>query len=151
MARLGKIIRYHPKFSLGFLRDENGCMTSNPEETLDILAKSSFPGCCDVGGHRNPNTTLFRPEKAEWRSHDRIRKAFADFSPHKSGGPDNIKPIALQNLSDSFIEKLGKIYDASITCRCTPYARRESKVIYIPKMGTTTHDEAKSFRPITLT
>ena len=90
-------------------------MSSTPEETLDILAKSSFPGCSDIGGQREPKETLFKPLKAEWRSHERIKKAFADFSPHKSGGPDNIKPIALQSLSDSFIEKLSNVYDASLT------------------------------------
>ena len=151
MAQIGKIIRYHPKFSLGFLRDSQGRMSSSPEETLDILSRNSFPGCSDFICEREPRNDLFEQLKAEWRSKEMIKRAFADFSPHKSGGPDQLKPIALQSLPDSFVERLSNIYDASLTSGYTPNIWRNSRVIYIPKPGKDSYEEAKSFRPITLT
>ena len=44
LARLAKIIRYHPKFDLGMLKDENGDLASTPERTLEILTEATFPG-----------------------------------------------------------------------------------------------------------
>ena len=34
LARLAKIIRYHPKFDLGLLKDGNGELANSPERTL---------------------------------------------------------------------------------------------------------------------
>ena len=44
MARLAKIMRYHPKFSLGLIRNPNGNMSSTPEESLELLTNATFPG-----------------------------------------------------------------------------------------------------------
>ena len=152
MARLAKIMRYHPKFSLGMLRRSDGNMANSPEESLEILTSTSFPGSMEI---ENPEPLeagpKFKPISAPWRSLERIKMALGSFAPFKASGIDGIKPHALQHLPDNFLNNLKNIYDASITCGYTPLAWRESKVIYIPKMGKSTYDEAKSFRPITLT
>ena len=64
-----------------------------------------------------------------------MKRAFADFSAYKASGPDGIKPVVLHNLPDIYLSKLLTIYDASITSGYTPLSWRQSKVIYIPKMG----------------
>ena len=70
----------------------------------------------------------------------------------KAAGPDGIKPVALQNLPDSYIERLGKLYDAVIESEYNPMEWRKAKVIfYLCKPGKDAYDTAKSFRPISLT
>ena len=43
LARLAKIICYHPKFSLGLLKRKDGSMAGTPEESLEILTNATFP------------------------------------------------------------------------------------------------------------
>ena len=103
MARIAKVIRYHLKLSLGFLKDRNGRMSSYPEETLEILARSSFPDCTEAHQDHKPKKAsdqLFESKSEDWRSLQMKKKAFRDFSPMKAGGPDQFKPIALQHLPD---------------------------------------------------
>ena len=128
-------------------------MSNTPEESLEILTNATFPGSIpkdDAIQPRQPDTP-FTPETSEWRMLDRLRRALNEFSPYKASGTDGIKPIVLHSLPDTFLSKLLKIYDASITSGYTPSAWRESKVIYIPKLGKPTYDTPKAFRPITLT
>lgn len=157
LARLAKIIRYHPKHTIGLLRRENGTMTSTPEQTLELLTNSTFPGSVQVNPDSGTTYTLaqmrkFTPKEAEhWLSTDMVREAFSDFGPLKAAGPDGIKPILLKHLPHNFITKLQTIYSSTIQSGYTPAIWRKSKVIYIPKTGKETYVKPKSFRPITLT
>ena len=67
LARLAKIIRYHPKFSLGLLKRTDGSMASTPEESLEILTNATFPGSTTdtLNNEYNPNPNAkFKPQKA---------------------------------------------------------------------------------------
>ena len=92
---------------------------------------------------------LTKPEK--WMSTEMMRAAFNEFGPMMAFGPDGIKPLLLQSIPDNYLTNLEAICGSSIQSGFTPTALRDSKVIYIPKIGKDTYDTAKSFRPITLT
>ena len=116
LARLAKIIRYHPKFSLGLLKRTDGSMASTPEESLEILTNATFPGSVTVNLNEEQNSansplTKFKPQTAEWRTVERLKRAMGEFSPMKASGPDNIRPIVLHNLPDIFLSKLLKTYE----------------------------------------
>ena len=153
-------MRYQPKYAIGLLKDANGMMTTTPEETLEVLASTSFPGnraakteeehIRDLITRSNKKGSS-NPETADWRNIDRIKKAVASFSPMKAAGPDEVKPIVLQNLPDAYLGKLSTIYDAVMTSGYNPREWRKAKVVYISKPGKDTYGTAKSFRPISLT
>ena len=97
-------------------------MANTPEESLEILTNATFP-CSVPKSHENHQTSPdipFTPETAEWRTVERLRRALTEFSPFKASGPDGIKPVVLHNLPDSYLSKLLKLYDASITSGYSP-------------------------------
>ena len=160
VARFAKIMRYQPKYAIGLLRKSDGSFTQTPEETIELLSCNSFPGSTLARSEDERKRLLanasrakgaFRANQAEWRSLNRIKDAIKTFSPMKAAGPDDIKPIILQNLPDSYLERLGKLFDAVITAGYNPTTWRKARVVYISKAGKDSYDSPKSFRPISLT
>ena len=153
LARLVKIIRYHPKYSIGLLRRSDGRMTDSQEQTLELLTNTSFPGSkaweADNAPPQRKPFALKTPEK--WMTIDMIKSAFNDLGPMKAAGPDEIRPILLQHAPLKFLKNLQNIYCSSIQSGYSQARWRDSKVIYIPKVGKDAYDVAKSCRPITLT
>ena len=153
LARLVKIIRYHPKYSIGLLRRSDGRMTDSQEQTLELLTNTSFPGSkaweADNAPPQRKPFALKTPEK--WMTIDMIKSAFNDLGPMKAAGPDGIRPILLQHAPLKFLKNLQNIYCSSIQSGYSQARWRDSKVIYIPKVGKDAYDVAKSCRPITLT
>ena len=72
------------------------------------------------------------------------------FGPHKAAGPDDIKPIVLQNLPDRFLEGLVRIYTACMKLGYTPKCWRTSTVSFLPKPNKVDWSNPQSFRPISL-
>ena len=110
-SRFAKIMRYQPKYAIGLLRNEQGVMTSTPEETLEVLANSSFPMHTRIETEASQDAILraksikrgkFTPKTAEWRSVERVKKAIHSFLTMKAAGPDEVRPIVLQNLPDEY-------------------------------------------------
>ena len=65
-----------------------------------------------------------------------LTKAAVDsMDPYKAGGPDEVKPVILQNLPDSGIELLQAIFEACIERSYTPRSWRTSRTVFIPKEG----------------
>ena len=87
---------------------------------------------------------------SDWISVDLIKLALDGFEVKKSPGPDEIKPILFQYLSDNVLKYLELIYKSCIYLRYTPKLWRETKVIFIPKPGKVDYRVPKSFRPISL-
>ena len=48
MARLGKIIRHHPRYEVGLVKNSEGNFTTSPEESLQAIADQNFPGSIPV-------------------------------------------------------------------------------------------------------
>ena len=107
-------MRYQPQYAIGLLRDQQGHRTTNPEETIEILASTSFPNSHEMGTEEEFKVNLkklsdskgkFTPKTDQWRNKDRIKEAINSFDPMKAAGPDGIKPIVLQALPDNYIGK----------------------------------------------
>jgi ribonuclease HI len=79
-----------------------------------------------------------------------IHKAFKQFKPHKTAGPDQIVPIILHNLPEETLDIIVRLYKATIYLKYTPRLWRQSETIFIPKPGKDTYNTVESFRPITL-
>ncbi|KAG8177831.1 hypothetical protein JTE90_002665 [Oedothorax gibbosus] len=59
-------------------------------------------------------------------------------------------PIMIQKADESVIPVLTRIYRASLALGHIPKIWQKSRVVFIPKPGKNSHDQAKSFRPISL-
>ena len=69
----------------------------------------------------------------------------------KAAGPDDLKPIILQNLDSRSITELTIIYKVCLTLSYVPKDWCGSNVIFIPKPGKESYDNPKSYRPVSLT
>ena len=69
----------------------------------------------------------------------------------KAAGPDDLRPIVLQNLNDESFEELKTIYRASLALGYIPKLWCKSVVVFISKPGKASYDNSKSYRPISLT
>ena len=79
-----------------------------------------------------------------------VISAFKKFKPYKAAGPDDLKPMVLQQLPDNAIEALTLEYQACIALKHTPTMWCRTKVIFLPKPGKVSYDIPKDYRPIYL-
>ena len=86
-----------------------------------------------------------------WITDNLITQAIYSFDKDKAAGPDECKPILLQHLPPPAITRLNILYTACISLGYTPSQWRTSKTIFIPKNGRSNYQDARSFRPISLT
>ena len=79
--------------------------------------------------------------------------AVKSFGPNKTGGPDSLKPQALQYFVENktALSRLTKLFQSMIELGYSPKSWCEAKVIFLQKPGKTDYSEPKSFRPISLT
>jgi ribonuclease HI len=160
MAKLNKIINTQPKYSIGLLKKADGSFTNSIEESIELVLKKSFPGSTPYSkkveeeleeiSRLSNELGLIESVEHKHISVRKIKEAISSTPAHKACGPDEIKPIVLQNLPDSAIELLKDIYNGSVTAKYTPLAWRKANVIMIPKPGKPDYQIAKAFRPITL-
>lgn len=152
MSKIMKIIHQQTnQGSLGILENPTTHKpTSSIEESIELLMNEHF-------GETKPTTSkpldklkMVDVKDIPWITPELVLKAISGFSPDKAPGADDIKPIILQNLPESAIKYLTKLYQATITLEYTPQQWRESRVIFIPKAGKPNYNTPKSFRPITL-
>ena len=105
VAKLTKIINAKDNKALGLLSHDDGTYTASPEETVDLLMNTHFPGSIVPGG---TNDTI-QGAKLEITSQGledsgdisfidtiKVQEAIRTFGPLKAAGPDGFKPIALQ-------------------------------------------------------
>ncbi|KAI5739583.1 hypothetical protein M8J77_020980 [Diaphorina citri] len=97
-----------------------------------------------------------RPTEADWReakavvSMERIQAAVRTFKPFKSPGPDGIYPAFLQEGLETLTPVLCRLFRSSLALRHIPMNWRNARVVFLPKPGRRNLDQAKSYRPITL-
>ena len=81
-----------------------------------------------------------------------VYHAINSFGADKIGGPDNLKPKALQYFiqNEIALKRLTRLYQAIIELGHTPKKWCASKVIFLPKPNKMDYSDAKSYRPISL-
>ena len=62
-----------------------------------------------------------------------MKEAFNDMNAYNAGGPDGMKSIVFQNLSDNMLNRISKIYKACIKLNYTPPQWCEADVIFLAK------------------
>ena len=154
-TRLQKVLSREHSNGVGTLRLDNGLHTSNGRETITELLSAHFPGSTtDLGGvatrislTRRPKwyqaTAIFTPK--------RVEDAIGSFGPYKSPGADGVFPALLQRGADLLVPLLTRAFRSSYALTYIPAAWRRARVVFIPKAGNRPPDEAKSYRPISLT
>ncbi|KAL1446330.1 hypothetical protein WDU94_005475 [Cyamophila willieti] len=158
-ARLQKIMARDPAFGIGNLVKPDGTYTKSGEETLTVLMATHYPEhrCATSNPSDNTVGVLKRiPSRHDWReataiaSETRIRAAVGTFKPYKSPGPDGIYPVMLQKGLDVIIHLLCKLFRSSLAMGYIPRSWRMARAVFLPKPGRKNLDQAKSYRPISL-
>lgn len=142
----------------GLLGSPDNRYTENEEDTLKLLAETHFPNSVIVdGSHSREQEPLQRPSFLDWRQAaiifrpNVVKWAICSFEPYKCPGEDKILPVLLQKGMDIILQDLLKIFRASFAWGYIPTIWSKVNVTYIPKAGTQTRSQPKSYRPISLT
>jgi hypothetical protein len=156
--RLTKILGQGPTKRIGLLKRPDGTSTKTTEDTLKHLLDTHFPGNIEINNEQNTHdNTKHHITTREWIeagkiiTESKIKWAINEFQPYKSPGSDGIYPIMLQKSNDIIEENLYNILRACIAYGYIPKEWRVSKAIFLPKPCKNNYDDAKAFRPISLT
>ena len=154
VAKLTRLAQRQERRDINVMKRDDGSLTDPGKETIDILTKTHFPAASGVrhvtyNNRRNCTTEVLRAKYKSWITNELIVQALGEFE-KKSPGPDGLKPLVFEHLTEKFIDTLNLIYKAAIHLGYTPRLWRETKVIYIAKPGKESYEKPKSFRPISL-
>lgn len=160
-ARIQKTLSKDHSNTIGLIKRPNGAYTESIGESLNVLLKTHFPGSkvqastnemhevsqnngnsCSSRDSRRMAGRIISLEKVIW--------AINSFQPFKSPGKDGIFPALLQKGADLIAPCLTTIFKASYAFGYIPTSWRKVKVVFIPKTGKRPPEEAKSYRPISL-
>ena len=152
-ARMNKIIKSTSdnKVKLEAVYNQNGQLTSNAEETLEVMAQTHFKDC--THDLRAPPFTRTNPPDnltENIYSDERLHEAVKSFDPLKAAGPDTIRPIIIQKAWQQIKDLTRKIMIRNHELQHIPTAWKESLGIFLPKPGKTDYNHPKSYRTITL-
>ena len=158
LSKINKSLALPKNPTVGMLK-KDGIITQSGEETLQVLMDCHFPGSIphiEQGQDEQNFVTLGNcfiknANHLSYITTEKVKAAIMSFGWNKSAGPDDFKPIVLQNLNENSYETLTLLFKASVALGYTPKAWRLSKVVFIPKPGKDTYDDPKSMRPISLT
>jgi hypothetical protein len=127
----------------------DGEFTSNPEEMLQVLFDVHFPGSLMTPVPSDEPQVWYDQEifvePLSWITEDRFIKAVKQFKDCKAAGLDLIK-----HFSNYLINRMCNLYKACITLGYSPQVWRNTKTIFIPKLGREDYSDPRSFRPISL-
>ncbi|XP_017875793.1 uncharacterized protein LOC108622427, partial [Ceratina calcarata] len=108
IARINKILERVEQNNLGLLKRENGTLTNNIKETLELLISEHFPGAMNDSnealtmGAASEDVLSSRGARPDWSlaskiiSEEKISWAIGTFLPYKTPGPDGILPKYLK-------------------------------------------------------
>lgn len=154
-ARLHKILSKDRQIQVDTLRLASGEYVSDERDVLTNLLSVHFPECTDSSDADTVSPSNGGSREA-WRrarsiaTYDDIRRALKSFHPYKSAGVDGIFPALLQHGADILLNPLHEIFSASLALGYIPKLWQQVRVVFIPKPGRASYDEAKSHRPISL-
>ena len=154
LSRLNKIMQRKENNSLGILLNNDSTFCRSPEETMNLLLDTHFPGSSDPVEEDCVSTQdqiyNIKAESVSFITPRKVRLAINSFGNLKAAGVDGIKPIVLKNLGSKRLRRLVDIFKASSLSGYIPKSWRQSKVVFIPKPGKDDYSKARSFRPISL-
>lgn len=135
-----------------YVKRDDGTWSNSSAESLEILLKTHFPGCENTPGEVRTLSTQYSDTNGmeDIISPDRISWAINSFSPYKSPGPDGIIPKMLQSAEDIINPWLCIIFRSCLSLNYIPESWSQVRVVFIPKAGRRSHENAKDFRPISL-
>ena len=153
ISKVVRSLRDNNYNEIDIIKDQEGIFTSNPNETLKCLLNTHFPESSTTHCNRSYKRNA-RPADMELINNmfdeTTVKLAIDSFSPYKAPGKDEIYPITLQNLPKNYIKALTFLFKSSLYRAYVPANWREMKVVFIPKAGKNAYDNAKAYRPITL-
>ena len=156
-ARLQRVLSRESTCQVGLIQMANGEFASSEAEALSQLLGVHFPGCQEQPVCRPPPWPDPAPPSEEaWSlagrmvQEDRVRWAISAFGPFKTAGLDGIFPALLQKGVGLLAPILCKVYQACLALEYIPLQWRMARVVFIPKPGRPSYDQAKAFRPISL-
>jgi ribonuclease HI len=158
IARLYKLFNNKSHNVIGNIQRDDGTFTSNTNELVKELMTKHFPDCIEITENEahdtEPGTCKYNAatiaEIVEAINENSIRIAIKDIGPFKSPGDDQIFPALLQKPIDHIVGILGELFRASVLLSHIPKAWRGTRITFIPKVGRTDVERAKSMRPISL-
>lgn len=153
LAKINKVLQGQQSKILGLVKDRQGVIANSPEESINLLLDEHFPDSHQV----NSSTPITESKRViiselgnDWINVGNIRKAIDQFTPSKAAGPDGFKPIVLQHLPTTMLQRLGVLFKVSLALEYVPKIWRLSKVIFIPKQAKDDYCHTRSWRPISL-
>ena len=122
MAMLAKAAQREEKQDINVLKKEDGSSTDPGKETINLLAKTHFPAATNVkhvtyNNRRNLAVAEISEKYKDWIDPVKIKDSLAGFEKKKSPGPDGIKPLVFDKLTDTFIA----VSYTHLTLPTTPY------------------------------
>lgn len=157
-ARINNIFKSNTQKQLRTVKDGNDEHTKTGKDTLSVMMRAHFPGSNEISEPTNASSEpLRRGSRRDWRkakeifTYNRIKWAINSFEPYKSSGKDGIFPALLQHAPRNIIQKLCAIFRASMAIGYIPEIWRAVRVVFIPKPGRPSYENAKDYRPISLT
>ena len=152
IALLNKAISRKENKTISLLKHPDGGYTRSPDEVTSILLDHHFPESGPLTVEEIPleGKTCYAWELSNsFITKMKVKAAFSSFGTGKAG-PDLLKPKFLQNLDDKTINRITWLYRACLRLNYTPKNWRNSKCIFIPKIGKDDYTSVKAFRPISL-
>ena len=148
-SRIFRICQREGHQSLGAMKTLSGDQTvTDAVETLTVLLDKHYPN--DPNQEYQPIHTR-DSEKLTIVTEREIERSITSFKPFKAPGPDGIYPAMLQQGIEILKPTLLCIYSASLELGYIPEGWRKCRVVFLPKPGKLTYEEASSWRPISLT
>ena len=141
------------------LTKEDGTMTENGREVLTCLMTSLFPESVMADTQENKpafsgktitQESLSDPNYLTFINYTTVTRAFKQFGKYKAAGPDGLKPIAYQNLTEHMTNKLIILYKAVMALGFNPSELCHAYAIFLQKPNKENYTTAKAFRGISL-
>jgi len=153
VATINKLVKRKERHVLGLIRKREGDEALSPEDSVNHLLQTHFPGC-DEGEIPSSDDEQRRCDledpAAAFITNEKVKYAIESFGEFKAPGVDGIQPTVLRKLKGESLTWLTNIYRASYLLGYVPSQWRKARVIFIPKEGKPDYSQARAFRPITL-
>ena len=129
----------------------HGTLDGTVHGTIHGTVHGTVHGTEEKDNPKIPHSFIESNKTTAFITLEKVKAAIASFHPMKAAGPDDLRPIVLQNLNDESFEELKTIYRASLALGYIPKLWCKSVVVFISKPGKASYDNSKSYRPISLT